>query len=50
MRKDVRYVGWDVVYTENEDFIIIEGNSASDPDITQIPDLIGKWPLYKKFI
>lgn len=50
VRKDVRYVGWDVVYTENEDFIIIEGNSASDPDITQIPDLIGKWPLYKKFI
>lgn len=46
----VGYVGWDVVIGENEEIIILEGNAAADPDISQMPDQIGKWPLYKPFV
>lgn len=48
--QDVKYVGWDVVVDSSDNIIIIEGNCASDPDITQIPDQIGKWPKYKKVL
>lgn len=44
----VRYVGWDVALGNDGRVIIIEGNSAADPDVTQMPDQVGKWPLYKK--
>lgn len=46
----VRYVGWDIALTEKGDISIIEGNCASDPDIVQMPDQIGKWPKYKKVL
>lgn len=46
----VRYVGWDVAIKEDGTICIIEGNCASDPDITQMPDQIGKWPLYEEEI
>lgn len=46
----VRYVGWDIAIQEDGRICIIEGNCASDPDITQMPDQIGKWPLYKKIL
>lgn len=44
----VRYVGWDVALAKDGHIIIIEGNYAADPDVTQMPDQVGKWPLYKK--
>ncbi len=44
----VRYVGWDVALGKDGRVIIIEGNSAADPDVTQMPDQVGKWPLYKQ--
>jgi len=44
----VRYVGWDVALGQDGRVIIIEGNSAADPDVTQMPDQVGKWPLYKE--
>lgn len=47
---DVKYVGWDVVLDNDDNIVIIEGNCASDPDITQIPDQIGKWPKYKEIL
>lgn len=42
----IRYVGWDVALNDKGEVCVIEGNCASDPDITQIPDQIGKWPAY----
>ena len=33
---------------ENGKICIIEGNCTADPDITQMPDQVGKWPKYKK--
>lgn len=50
IRPEVRYVGWDVVLTKDGEVSIIEGNCASDPDITQMPDQIGKWPEYLKIM
>src|SRR5699024_2844236 len=46
----VGYVGWDVAIGENGEIIILEGNAAADPDISQMPDQIGKWPLYEPFV
>ena len=48
INENVRYVGWDVAIKEDGTICIIEGNCASDPDITQIPDQKGKWRVYKK--
>lgn len=45
---EVRYVGWDIALTDDDKVCIIEGNCASDPDIVQMTDQIGKWPLYKE--
>lgn len=50
VQKDVRFVGWDMVILENGEVSIIEGNCAADPDILQMPDQIGKWPLYKEAV
>ncbi|MGF3066281.1 sugar-transfer associated ATP-grasp domain-containing protein [Facklamia sp. P12950] len=47
---EIRYIGWDVSIKEDGTICIIEGNCASDPDITQMPDQIGKWEDYKKYI
>src|SRR5699024_2002682 len=46
----VRYVGWDVAVGKDGRIYIIEGNSAADPDVSQLPDQIGKWPLYEPYI
>ncbi|AIF44548.1 sugar-transfer associated ATP-grasp domain-containing protein [Virgibacillus sp. SK37] len=46
----VGYVGWDVAISKDGTILLIEGNAAADPDISQIPDQIGKWPLYKKYV
>ncbi|PKK39785.1 putative hexapeptide transferase family protein [Clostridiaceae bacterium JG1575] len=47
---EVRYVGWDVVITASGEAVLIEGNPGADPDVTQIPDQIGKWPLYEPLL
>jgi len=46
----VRYIGWDVAIGEDGKVLLIEGNAAADPDISQMPDQVGKWPLYQKVI
>lgn len=50
IKPDIRYVGWDVALKQDGTVCIIEGNCASDPDIVQMPDQIGKWPVYKEAI
>lgn len=45
----VRYVGWDVAVGRQGEVIVVEGNAGADPDVSQIPDGIGKWPLYQKY-
>lgn len=47
---EVRYVGWDVMIKENGQIVLIEGNPGAEPDVTQIGDQIGKWPLYEPLI
>lgn len=47
---EVRYVGWDVTIKSNGEIVLIEGNPGADPDVTQIEDQIGKWPLYKPLL
>ncbi len=45
---EVRYVGWDVAIDADGSVKLIEGNYGADPDVTQMPCRIGKWPLFKK--
>lgn len=47
---DVKYVGWDVAIGKEGDICLIEGNPSANPDINQIPDQVGKKPLYKPFV
>ena len=47
---EVRYVGWDVTIKEDGTIVLIEGNPGADPDVTQIEDQIGKWPIYKPLL
>jgi len=44
----IRYVGWDVAIGKDGRIIIVEGNCAAGQDVTQLPDQVGKWPLYKE--
>jgi hypothetical protein len=44
----VRYVGWDIAIGNDGRVILVEGNSAADPDVSQMPDQVGKWPLFEK--
>ncbi|WP_368901471.1 sugar-transfer associated ATP-grasp domain-containing protein [Oceanobacillus oncorhynchi] len=46
----VGYVGWDIAIGKDGDIIIIEGNPKADPDVSQLPDGIGKWEIYKKYL
>ncbi len=46
----VRYVGWDVAVGKDGRARLIEGNAAADPDLSQMPDQVGKWPLYRKVL
>jgi len=43
---EVHYVGWDIAIGKNSEVYIVEGNCCADPDVTQMPDGIGKWPLF----
>lgn len=43
---DVRYIGWDVVITEDYRVALVEGNPGADPDAEQITTKEGRWPLY----
>lgn len=47
---DVRYIGWDVTIKEDGSIVLIEGNPGGDFDVTQIPDQIGKWPIFEGYI
>lgn len=47
---EVRYVGWDVTIKSSGEIVLIEGNPGADPDVTQIEDQIGKWPLYEPLL
>lgn len=46
----VRYVGWDIAIGEDNQIIMIEGNDNAARDVQQMPDLKGKWPMYKPLI
>lgn len=46
----VRYVGWDVAVTDDNRVVLIEGNDRADPDVGQMSDGIGKWPVFKKYM
>lgn len=47
---DMRYIGWDVAVNKEHGVVLIEGNPGADPDVTQIPDQVGKWPLYLPYL
>ena len=40
----------DIAIKNDGTICIIEGNSASDPDVVQMPDQIGKLPFYSKVL
>lgn len=46
---DVKYVGWDIVLTEDS-ICVIEGNYGADPDIMQTLDQKGIWYRFAKYI
>lgn len=45
---EVRYIGWDIAIDAFGNVQLVEGNYGADPDVTQMPCRIGKWPLFKK--
>lgn len=45
---EVRYVGWDLAIGRESQAMLVEGNAAADPDIAQMPDQVGKWPIFEK--
>lgn len=47
---EVRYVGWDVAITKDSKIVLIEGNHCADPDLAQMSDGIGVWPMFKKYL
>lgn len=47
---EVRYVGWDVAITDDNRIVLVEGNDRADPDLSQMSDGIGKWPIFKKYM
>ncbi|WP_346663654.1 sugar-transfer associated ATP-grasp domain-containing protein [uncultured Merdimonas sp.] len=50
VRKNVKFVGWDIAIKDSGEICIVEGNCTADPDITQMPDQVGKWYKYKKVL
>ena len=47
---DMRYIGWDVVITQNYKVALVEGNSGADPDAEQITTREGRWPYYERLL
>lgn len=47
---EVRYIGWDLAIDIDGNIQLIEGNYGADPDVTQMPCRIGKWPFFKEKI
>ena len=47
---EVRYVGWDVAITDDDRVVLIEGNDRADPDLGQMSDGTGKWPVFKQYM
>lgn len=47
---NMRYVGWDVVITEDYKVALVEGNSGADPDAEQITTKEGRWPYYEMYL
>lgn len=48
--KQLRYIGWDFVYTTNKKWILLEGNEPGGVHILQQPLGYGLYPLYSKLI
>jgi len=46
----VGYVGWDLAIGKEGQVMLVEGNAAADPDISQMPDQVGKWPLFREVL
>lgn len=46
----VGYVGWDLAIGKDGQVMLVEGNAAADPDISQMPDQVGKWPLFREIV
>lgn len=47
---EVRYVGWDVVITEDYRVVLVEGNPGADPDAEQITTKEGRWHKFKPLL
>lgn len=47
---DIRYIGWDVVITEDYEVALVEGNPGADPDAEQVTTKEGRWPLYWQYL
>ncbi len=47
---EVRYIGWDVAVDSEGAVQLIEGNYGADPDVTQMPCRLGKWPAFENEI
>ena len=47
---EVRYVGWDVAITKENKIVLIEGNHCADPDLAQMSDGIGAWPMFRQYL
>jgi len=47
---DTRYIGWDIVLTNDNRICFIEGNGRTAADLIQMPDQIGKWSLFKNLV
>lgn len=47
---EMRYIGWDVVITDNYKVELVEGNPGADPDAEQITTKEGRWPYYQKYL
>lgn len=47
---DIRYIGWDVVITQDYKVALVEGNPGADPDAEQMSSRQGRWPLYWSYL
>ena len=47
---EMRYVGWDIIKTKDNEFIVIEGNKDAGPDCLETGLLYGLLPIYDKIL